>query len=474
MKKSAKTCDKTLFRPLYHFTAPHGWINDPHGLIWFQNKWHLFYQHNPFATVWGRMSWGHATSTDLIHFEHLPIALAPNSKNDYFLGCFSGSAFISDDQLTLMYTGVTLTKQHQLIARSGDGIHFEKDPVPAIAVEKRPPHCARMSFRDPSLFQANDQYYVVLGAGGHHKRQIALYQSNDLKSWKYVNALWEEPANRGIFECPHLVLGKDKDLLLYSVMNTEPKGTHFQNRHSCVCRIGKADLIHGHFENASELFELDAGFDFYAPTTALTPDGRVILMAWMQMWGRAIPTAEQHHGWCGMLTLPREIEIKENEVHQRPAKEVYSAFETRPIQYERTFTEAISLEPKRKSACILKIDCPNPTDFLLQIRKGADCETRISLQNGLIIFNRSQSGNPIHDRHPFQASNQRILDVSRETALHLEVFLDSSSAELFVNDRYAMSATLYPFSESEGIFFSSKSGINAIIQCFSLRSFEKN
>jgi len=220
-------------------------------------------------------------------------------------------------------------------------------------------------------------------------------------------------------------------------------------------------------------FELDAGFDFYAPTTALASDGRVILMAWMQMWGRTMPTAELHHGWCGMLTLPREIEILKNEFHQRPAKEVYSAFETTPIRYEGTIKEAISLEPKRKSACFLKIDCPNPTDFLLEIRKGTDCETRISLQNSLIMIDRSQSGNPIQDRHPFQTSNQRVLDVSKETALHLEVFLDSSSVELFVNDRYAMSATLYPFSESEGICFSSKNGINTTILCFSLRSVEK-
>jgi beta-fructofuranosidase len=419
------------------------------------------------------MYWGHAKSKDLIHFEPLPIALDPNSINDYFLGCFSGSALQIQHQLVLMYTGVTLFEQHQLIARSTDGIRFNKDPIPVIPTANRPPHCQRMSFRDPDLFRHNNQYYVLLGAGGHHARQIALYQSVDLKTWNYINALWTEPARRGIFECPHLVLGKEKDLLIYSVMNTEMVGYQFQNRHSCVCRIGKADLTNGHFDDASDPIELDAGFDFYAPTIATAPNGRVIMIAWMQMWGRTMPTAELHHGWAGMMTLPREIEMIKNEFHQRPAREVYATFGPMPMCYQGTFRDEISLEPERKSACFLKIDCPNPRDFLLQIRKGADCVTRISMEDGQIVFDRSQSGNPIYDRHPKKECSRRILNLSQETPFHLEVFLDSSSVELFVNDRYAMSATLYPFSDSDAILFSSESGVEATIECFSLFSLEK-
>lgn len=91
-------------RPVFHFTAPIGWLNDPNGFSFFKDNYHLFYQYHPYTTKWGPMHWGHAKSADLIKWEHLPVALAPDQNYDCD-GCFSGSAIVVEDKLCLMYTG---------------------------------------------------------------------------------------------------------------------------------------------------------------------------------------------------------------------------------------------------------------------------------------------------------------------------------------------------------------------------------
>lgn len=120
--------------PRYHLAARAGWMNDPNGLVWFDGWYHVFYQHHPYSTKWGPMHWGHARSKDLIHWEHLPVALAPEGPADKD-GCFSGSAVVDGDTLALIYTGHKFhgsadtddnLYQVQCLATSRDGIHFER------------------------------------------------------------------------------------------------------------------------------------------------------------------------------------------------------------------------------------------------------------------------------------------------------------------------------------------------------------
>ncbi len=120
----------SIFKPQAHLTPETGWINDPNGFVYFRGEYHLFYQFNPYESVWGPMHWGHAKSKDLVNWEHLPVALAPDKDYDKD-GCFSGSAIVKDDVLWLMYTGHIVNEdgtvsQVQNMAFSTDGIHFEK------------------------------------------------------------------------------------------------------------------------------------------------------------------------------------------------------------------------------------------------------------------------------------------------------------------------------------------------------------
>ena len=128
------------FKPSAHFSAPIGWINDPNGFVYFRGEFHLFYQYNPYDSAWGSLHWGHAKSKDLVNWEHLPVALAPDKDYDKD-GCFSGSAIVKDDTLWLMYTGHIVNedgsvRQVQNMAYSTDGIHFEKVEQNPVATEE--------------------------------------------------------------------------------------------------------------------------------------------------------------------------------------------------------------------------------------------------------------------------------------------------------------------------------------------------
>ena len=154
------------YRLKYHFMAPTGWINDPNGLVQYKGEYQLFYQFYPYESKWGPMHWGHAKSTDLVHWEHLPVALAPSESYDFGEvpghGCFSGSAVVNGEELILIYTGHVDNKepmQVQCIAASMDGIHFEKyrhNPVIDHYPEEGSP-----DFRDPKVW--NHQWEMVYG-----------------------------------------------------------------------------------------------------------------------------------------------------------------------------------------------------------------------------------------------------------------------------------------------------------------------
>ena len=149
--------------PHYHLAARAGWINDPNGLVWFDGWYHAFYQHHPYSTQWGPMHWGHARSKDLVHWEHLPVALAPEGPEDKD-GCFSGSAVVDGDTLALIYTGHKFhgdpgdeanLYQVQCLATSRDGIHFERQGM----VVDTPP--GMHHFRDPKVWREGDSWYMI-------------------------------------------------------------------------------------------------------------------------------------------------------------------------------------------------------------------------------------------------------------------------------------------------------------------------
>lgn len=458
------------YKPLYHLAAPCGWINDPNGFCYYQGAYHLFYQYNPYASHWSKMHWGHAVSGDLCSWKHLPVALSPDSRHDRFLGCFSGSAIEKEGRLMLMYTGVAYRRQHQMLAASACGEFFRKCDKPVIPISQRPPFAHKFKFRDPKVVKQGDKYFALIGASMKKGRQIALYASPDLLRWTYVGSLKKEEVSRGIFECPDLARLPDCDVLIYSVMHTKTVGLDYQNKHSCVYEIGAAELERGEFLPSYPPREMDAGADFYAPQTTASPDGRVLLVAWMQMWGRTIPTAYLKHGWCGMMTLPRELSVSGGRLLQKPAREVYRLFE-KSAQVDMYMKGEGTLKGFHGEVFLLKLKMSYRSDLTVTLREGADCYTKITFDNGLLTFDRTKGGHPIKGSVEDGDCNIRKMSIAPAENIEAEIFVDKSSVEVFVNGQ-TMSNTVYPYEGAGGIRFFSEKGADVAAEIRTWRNNE--
>lgn len=455
--------NKDLYRPKYHFSPPQGWLNDPNGFSFFRGEWHIFYQHNPHSTRWGRMHWGHAISNDLVNWRHLPIALKPD-RLDNFLGCFSGSAIEHDNKLHLIYTGVPFFKQHQRLAISEDGINYIKRKQPIIGINNRPPFSKPFSFRDPKIIKHNNCFYMVIGASYKNGRQVALYKSKNLTDWTFIAPiLVDDYKTKGIFECPDLIMNDNGDLLIYSVMYTKTKDFSFQNLHSSVYIIGKADLEKGTYEQKTEPIELDYGCDYYAPQTVTSPCGRTIIIAWMQMWFRSNPCSYLKYGYAGILTLPKELYVNNGVLYQKAIEEVYSYFDMDKIQITQNIKEKVSFDDINGECYRLFIEVDKAQNFCIYLREGIDCYTIIEYSDSVVTFNRENSGHKIKGALLDGNCNIRHCDIDNASSINMEIFVDKSSVEIIINNRYCMSNTIYPFENASGISFSSPKGITAKI-----------
>lgn len=312
IEQQASEVAKTAMRQRYHFMGPCGWINDPNGLIYYKGKYHFFYQFNPYSGFWSQMHWGHAVSDDLLHWEHLPVALAPSEIYDDHPqgGCFSGSAIEKDGDLYLVYTGTANNgngfEQTQNVAVSVDGVHFSKcEGNPVIEPPEGVPHDF---FRDPKVWEHEGLYYLVCGAQRDGRAQALLYRSKDLLHWEFFNVLFESRGEWGfMWECPDFFPLGDKWVFLCSPMGTGERTT--------VYFVGDFDYGTGSF-TYTVTGEADWGFDFYAPQTFQDGNGRRIMVGWangwdwMPFWKDWGPTWRE--GWCGSFAVPREVRMNDD------------------------------------------------------------------------------------------------------------------------------------------------------------------
>lgn len=288
----------------YHFEPQKGWMNDPNGLIYFRGQYHAFFQHNPYAPVWGQMHWGHAVSDDLIHWRELPIALYPDQEYENDGGCFSGSAIGKDGKLYLFYTSVSRDlHQTQSVAYSDDGIHFTKYPGNPV-IRQNP--LGYTDFRDPKVTEIDGAYYMVVGTGNEATGKVLLFTSEDLLHWDYVGILFEGAEYAHCIECPDFFKLGSKYVLMFSKINETERSTHFA--------VGDFDgrRLTNYFISRPEW-----GEDFYAPQTFAVADRR-ILIGWMYHWGKQAPAESVR---AGAFSIPRELKLVGSLVYSFPVKE---------------------------------------------------------------------------------------------------------------------------------------------------------
>ncbi len=454
-------------RPAFHLSARVGWMNDPNGFSYFKGEYHLFYQYHPFSPYWGPMHWGHAVSKDLLHWKYLPVALAPDMNYDRD-GCFSGNAVVlPDGRHMLMYTGVSKETQPDGRQREvqtqclaiGDGVDYEKYPGnPVLDKSHLPANGSRFDFRDPKVWRKQDGSYrcVVGNCTAERDGQILLYSSSDGFQWKYEKVL---AANQGRFglmwECPDFFSVDGKQVLLISPQDMMPQGFEYHNGNGTVCLIGTFDEETDDFAEENNQ-AVDYGIDFYAPQTVLAPDGRRILIGWMQNWDACNYHAPERP-WFGQMSLPRELSIKDGRLIQKPIRELETMREGE-IRYENVvFTDIMRLEGVKGRKIDMELSVrPGDEDhiyrkFAVRFAQDDVYQTSVSFRpyESIIKIDRKRSGSRramIHQR--------RCLVKSREGRIKIRIILDYFSAEVFVNDGdYVLSATIYTDPAVDGISF---------------------
>lgn len=456
------------YRGDFHVSSPVGWMNDPNGFSYALGNYHLFFQHNPYDVKWGPMHWGHYTTKDFIKWELQPTALAPDKPYDTDFGCFSGSALEKNNKMYLLYTGVAGDRQTQCIAESDDGLKFTKtEENPIIDSVQIPADSSKSDFRDPKVFRRDNMYYMLVGSKNNDgDGQILLYRSATLKNWTYVGTTVKSPLTKpGIFECPDYAIIDQKEVLFASPQFYPTDGTMFENVHSVVYMIGNLDYQSGRFEYET-VREVDGGFDFYASQTLQTPDGRTIMIAWMQMWDRTMPTAQD--GYTGAMILPRELSVKDNKLIQAPVREIekyrknFVSYGNVPLTGSKEFSDiggkTVELDVTFDIASGktgLKLFCGQKEETLLYY--DADSST--------LVFDRTNSGLEIKTSSTKEkdAKVRRLKVDTNNGRLQLRVFLDKSSVEVFVNGGIAtMTGNVYPSENSQGIKFFSDGVGNSI------------
>lgn len=416
------------FRPAYHHTPAYGWMNDPNGMYYdpVTKLWHLYFQYNPYGSKWQNMTWGHSTSSDLIHWEHRPNAILPDGLGTIF----SGSAVIDHDNtagfgrdaVIAMYTSAA-ENQTQSIAYSTDGgITFTPYAGNPVLTADIP------DFRDPKIFrnEKTGEWNLVLAAG----QEVRFYASRNLKDWRYLSSFGKGyGAHGGVWECPDMIelpvrgTNKTKWVLLLNINPGGPFGGS-----ATQYFVGDWDGKTFTCDHRSTRW-MDYGKDHYATVSfAGAPDNRHVVIAWMSNWQYAndVPTMQ----YRSANSLPREIDLYEDENGQlrlgvRPAKEV------------KHLGKHFVLKPKKGHTATLEISN----------NAGEVVTLTYDTQHQVLIFDRTESGLTDFSKH-FPAKVKMPIFARKgdnKNQLAVDVFVDNCSVEVFDADgRFALTNLIFP------------------------------
>jgi len=463
-------------RPKFHFTPPEHWMNDPNGMVFYEGEYHLFYQYYPEATVWGPMHWGHAVSRDLLNWEHLPIALYPDS-----LGLiFSGSAVVDWNNtsgfgkngkppLVAIFTHHLMEAekagrsdfQYQSIAYSNDKgrtwTKYAGNPVI--------PNTQKIKdFRDPKVIwdAASKQWVMVFAAYDH----VKLWGSQNLKNWTFLSDFGKEfGTHGGVWECPDLfpiaVEGSDEKrwILLQSLNPGSPNGGSgtqyfvgdFDGKKFTIDPTFRTAVING------QALWLDWGRDNYAGVTwsdVPKSDGRRIFIGWMSNWDYAtvVPTQK----WRSALTLPRELTLKKTDAGYRlfslPVREMAKRQGKSFKLPSQSLTMPIDLTAKSgisASACALELEFTPEGDsgeWVLELSNSKNEVYRIGydVAKKLFFSDRTRSGN-LDFSSKFAAHVHFAPRTSKNKSITLQLYFDRASCELFAdNGAVALTDNFFP------------------------------
>lgn len=448
-----KITNSCNFRQKFHIQPKTGLLNDPNGFSFFQGRYHLFYQWFPLGPVHGLKYWYHMTSLDLINWEDRGIALAPDTPYDSH-GVFSGSGFATENKLYLFYTGNTRDinwkrTPYQCLAIMDKNENIKKFETPLI---KDSPKGFTDNFRDPKVFKKNNKYYCLIGAENEKNQgKIVYYESENLIDWSFKGTIKTKYNSGFMWECPDYFEFEEKGILMFCSQGQKKQGNEFNNPFPAGYIItNKIDFENPKVEN-KQYKEFDHGFDFYAPQTTTDKDERRILIGWL-----GVPEVEcvtEDKNWAHCLTLPRELHLRDNKLIQLPIKELdHLKFNFR--NFTGTFKHELEINEFKGEYYYLKCKFSNLSSGQVgvKLRTGIDEETYFyyDIDNSELILDRGKSGKLF----ALEYGTIRKCSIEKITELKLEIFVDKSSLEIFINDgEEVFTARIFPKIESQGIKF---------------------
>ena len=429
------------YRPSYHILPPCGWINDPNGFCFYQGEYHLFCQFNPYSAEWANMHWGHWTSKDLLHWNWHGVALAPDQPYDQS-GCFSGHAIADGDVLYLLYTGVKtgedgLEYQQQCLARSDDGFNFVKsENNPVVPTALQPEGSMAADFRDPKVFRHGEGFRIMVASRGPSGGDYLFYDSADLEHWTFAKKHIEGLGT--MLECPDYFTLDGHTVTVASVMNMPPDGLRYPNAQPVVSMLDVET-------RGPVCVSIDYGFDFYAPQSVQTTDGRRVMIGWLRSWGDDFPPRYLGHGWNNMMTIPRELRIENGVLVQYPLRELESLRAN-----ERAFSgSSLTAKHSAKHLCLHMAES-----------EGEAFKIEYDVEFQVLRTDRSIAGYPMgKNGTPEEKPYREAILPLKDGKLDLRIFLDTSSIEVFAADgTVSMSALFFPRGSADRLSVSSDDG----------------
>ena len=435
-EKNVKSGGK--FRQKLHLMPPVGWLNDPNGLCQFKGVYHAFFQYSPFNAEGGVKMWGHYTSRDMIDWEYQGVMLYPDQPFDCS-GVYSGCALIEDGEMYLYYTGNvkledsgdydyinTGRQSNTVLVTSPDGIHFGKKQL--LMRNSDYPDDLTLHVRDPKVWKEHGTYYMLQGARTKEDvGQAVIFRSDDKINWTFHSRAETEEKFGYMWECPDYFEVDGKKILSASVQGLTGEEWKDRNVYQSGYFTVEGDIL-GQY-SLSDYRLWDYGFDYYAPQSFETEDGRRIQIGWMGM-----PDCEEYtnrtldEGWQHCFTFPREIFVRDGQVCQRPARELQK-----------------HLAPEEKTASRYEQDaCPAYQAYISGIRKN---HFRAVLAEELILeYREGRFEMRFTDQNRNSVSAGRGLRYAQiESVENVRILTDVSSVEVFINDgQYVFTTRYYP------------------------------
>ena len=501
LMKLSDTFDTTntdYYRPSYHFTPLYGWMNDPNGMVYKDGEYHLYFQYNPYGSKWGNMHWGHAVSKDLVHWENLDPAIARDPVGHIFSGSSvvdkKNTAGFGKDAIIAIYTNNSVNHDEvQCIAYSNDNgrtfTKYEGNPVLT-------PFDGLKDFRDPKVFwyEKGKCWYMIVSAD----KETRFYKSKNLKKWNYVSAfgkgIGQQPCQ---YECPDFfqlpVNGDKKNMKWVMTMNINP-GCWFGGS-ATEYFVGDFDGKNFTCPDAHDVKWLDWGKDHYATVTFSNTGDRVLGITWMSNWQYANLTPfKQNRGANG---LPRELKLYEKNgkyyISEDVAPEVYALRKDTKDLTDASVADAKDLKgvaANMEGAFEIEADVTPDANGIAGIEISNNKRERtmiyFDMKQGKVVMDRTESGltdfgkqavphdielawdkqlaaegkeparitNSINYKNDFALATWAPLSLCEDgkNTYHVDIFVDKSSVELFVDGgRIAMTNLVFPVAPYENV-----------------------